>query len=103
MYNRMLKKGPEGKPQQYFGRPEKQLFNRLDAILMVTKSCKQDSCRNPWKKIFPKGQVSTLGAAMEKKYDKFFADQPKVSFKNCKSGFVVANEGPQHVRPFGGS
>ncbi|KAK3716550.1 hypothetical protein LTR37_006446 [Vermiconidia calcicola] len=103
MYNRMLKKGPEGKPQQYFGRPEKQLFNRLDAILMVTKSCKQDSCRNPWKKLFPKGQVATLGAAMEKKYDKFFADQPKVSFKNCKSGFVVANEGPQHVRPFGGS
>lgn len=35
---------------QYYGRPLPALIDRLDAILMVTKSCKRDSCRNPVRK-----------------------------------------------------
>ncbi len=27
---------------------------------MVAKSCKQDSCRNPWASLFPNGEVTSL-------------------------------------------
>ena len=83
MRNR-LANPPRGTAAKYYGRPETQLFNRLDALLMVAKSCKQDSCRNPWATLFPAGQVSSLSGAMKAKYDSFFAGQPKVSFSSCK-------------------
>ena len=64
---------------RYYDRPLDQLINRLDAVLMVTKSCKQDACRNPWGVIFPEGDVTGLKQAMSSNYDTFFANQPKVS------------------------
>lgn len=74
----------QGTAKTYYGRPEAQLYNRLDALLMVSKSCKQDQCRNPWAVLFPGGQVTSLSGAMLKKYDKFFANQPKVSYNSCE-------------------
>ena len=101
MHNR-LAANFTGDSVQYYNRPESELVTRLDALLMVTKSCKQDSCRVPWGSIFPKGQVTTLQEAMNSQYDNFFANQPRVSFASCPSGHVVADEGPQSVQAYMG-
>ena len=76
---------PKGTAARYYSRSEAMLFNRLDALLMVAKSCTQASCRNPWAPLFPNGQVTNLAGAMKAQYDSFFAKQPKVSFSSCKS------------------
>jgi hypothetical protein len=86
--------------KEYYGRPENELINRLDAMLMVTKSCKQDSCRDPWATLFPSGQVSNIQDAMNATYDTFFENQPKISFSSCIQGHVVDEEGPQNVIAF---
>lgn len=75
---------PRGMATTYYGRLEAELFTRLDALLMVTKSCKENSCRDPWTTLFPNGEVKDLADAMRAQYDTFFADQPKVSFSSCK-------------------
>jgi N-acetylglucosamine-6-sulfatase len=79
----------------YFGRPVEQLFSRLDALLLVLKRCKRESCRNAYSVLFPEGQASNLTQAMSSKYDAFFAGQPKVSFAECIPGHIIALEGPQ--------
>ena len=84
MQNR-LGSDPPSTNDTYYGRPQAELINRLDAVLLVGKSCKQESCRNPWITLFPSGEVSDLAGAMKAKYDSFFEDQPKVSFSSCKS------------------
>lgn len=99
MSNR-LAKPPKGQAREYYGRPEKQLFNRLDALLMVLKTCKQDSCRNAWWELFPGHNVNSLEDAMDKKYDKFFAKQPKVKFAHCIGGDIREKSGPQKVISF---
>ena len=83
MQNR-LANPPEGQKQMYHGREEEMLYHRLDALLMVGKSCKEESCRDPWSVLFPRGQVSSLEDAMDPKYDDFFAKQPKVSYGSCE-------------------
>lgn len=83
MQNR-LATPPRGTAAKYYGRREKQLFARLDALLMVAKSCQTDSCRNPWSVLFPGGQVTNLASAMAATYDSFFANQRKVAFTSCK-------------------
>lgn len=100
--NNRLAADPKGEALQYFGRSEDELISRLDALLMVTKSCKQDSCRVPWGTLFPAGQVTDLETAMNSQYDTFFANQPKVTFSECRSGYIVSAEGPQNVTAFKG-
>jgi N-acetylglucosamine-6-sulfatase len=99
MHNR-LAENPTGVARQYYGRPEQEMFNRLDALLMVTKSCKTDSCRDPWATLFPGGHVTNIEQAMNSTYDTFFENQPKISFSSCIAGHVVADEGPQDVIAF---
>ena len=76
---------PKGSSSQYYRRPESQLISRLDALLMVTKSCAGDSCRKPWASMFADGHVTDLSDAMAADYDSFFANQPQVSFASCKN------------------
>jgi len=70
------------------------LFNRLNALLLVTKTCYQDSCRAPWKTIHPDGAVSTLAEALNSKYDALYATFPQVSFGSCLEFQQIANEQP---------
>ena len=81
------------------------LINRLNGLLMVTKSCSQDHCRNPWTvlqsscesdKSCPKsGSIfSDLTAAMSTSYDSFFANLPHVQFKECLKFQDADNEEP---------
>ena len=100
MNNRLAKNFKGGK-KQFFGRPEKQLYNRLNAVLLVTKACKRDACRDPWGALFPKNRVNGLAEAMKEEYDSFFDKQPKIKFKTCRKGFLAGNEGPMHANKYG--
>ncbi|TKX18997.1 sulfatase-like protein 5 [Elsinoe australis] len=68
---------------------------RLDTLLMVLKTCKTDTCRDPWGRIHPDGKVRSLKDAMNKKYDDFYVkEQPKIRFDSCAAGYIRAVEGP---------
>ncbi|GAB1213020.1 hypothetical protein ATERTT37_002169 [Aspergillus terreus] len=79
-----------------------QILPRLDALMMVLKSCNEDSCRHPWHQLHPGGQVNSLADALDSSYDKFYANQPKVSFSECSVGYHIWAEGPQKYNVFGG-
>lgn len=77
------------------------LLPRLDALLMVTKSCKAQTCIDPWSVIHPAGDVKTLAGALDGRFDAFYADiGNQVAFEKCEFGYVVESEGPQRVETF---
>ncbi|KAJ4357147.1 uncharacterized protein N0V89_001722 [Didymosphaeria variabile] len=75
--------------------PISKLQARLDALLLVLKTCKASSCTDPWSVIHPEGDVVNLEDALASKYDGFYAKQPKVSFSKCELGQILSSEGPQ--------
>ncbi|KAH7411555.1 arylsulfatase [Phaeosphaeria sp. MPI-PUGE-AT-0046c] len=75
------------------------LLTRLNAILMVTKSCTDNSCRDPWSALQPPNcpsstPVTSLTAAMDYEYDAFYANIPKIQFGKCMQYQDEANEQP---------
>ncbi|GAA5836637.1 hypothetical protein JCM9279_000451 [Rhodotorula babjevae] len=66
------------------------LHTRLDALLLVLKSCSGDSCRDPWRSLFPAAGVRSLAAALDKRFDEYFADLPR----ECRLGFHRKLEAP---------
>jgi N-acetylglucosamine-6-sulfatase len=77
-------------------KPEAQptLASRLNALLLVTKACVQDSCRNPWIALHPDGTVGNLKDGLDPKYDTYYASLPQVSFKECLNFQLPSNEEP---------
>lgn len=71
------------------------VVGRLEALLLVLKSCKAHSCRKPWETLHPGGHVATLRDALNARFDTFYMEQPKVSFSSCPMGHIVSEEGPQ--------
>ncbi|KAF9411412.1 hypothetical protein BGZ76_005350 [Entomortierella beljakovae] len=76
-------------------------LDRLDALLNVLRTCKGPTCRDPWSVIHHKtksdhhsngDKVRSLKDALNKKYDRFYADQPKFSFKGCIPYYLTDNE-----------
>lgn len=65
--------------------------------MMVLKSCKQDSCRDPWKALHPDGSVRHLQDALSPQFDAFYDEQPRVQFTGCELGYLLDVEGPQDV------
>ncbi|KAJ0367190.1 hypothetical protein COL154_003261 [Colletotrichum chrysophilum] len=82
---------------QLLDRPLSSVKDRLDALLLVLKSCKAESCRLPWSQIHPDGTVNNLRDALDAKYDDFYAGQPKISFSDCKDFYDIGSEGPQEL------
>ena len=80
---------------QILGRNLNQAINRLDALLMVLKSCQGKTCIQPWDVLQPVDNVSTLRDALVEEYDDFYAAQPQVSFDWCGEGYIIDAEGPQ--------
>jgi hypothetical protein len=79
-------------------KPLLSIVSRLDAIMMVMKSCKGKTCTEPWKVLHPDGDVKSLKDAMDSKYDSFYlqaAEKNSVSFGMCMGGYIVTAEGPQ--------
>ncbi|KAK3112976.1 hypothetical protein LTR53_010186 [Teratosphaeriaceae sp. CCFEE 6253] len=79
------------------GRSFEQVLGRLDALLMVLKSCKSASCHKPWTVLHPGGNIATLQDALHDSFDAFYAKQPKVGFSSCQLGYLIGEEGPQHA------
>lgn len=82
---------------QLAGYDIQQLLPRIDALLLVLKSCKGDACSNPWKQLHSDGTVRNLRDAMNQTYDDNYHNLPKVEFRVCfKNGTVdLWAEGPQ--------
>lgn len=73
------------------------VVNRLDALMMVLKSCKGGTCVEPWKVLHPQGDVASLSDALRVRFDAFYEEQVKVAFDRCELGYLVDAEGPQAV------
>lgn len=82
------------------GRPFHSIVDRLDALMMVLKSCKGDSCRRPWSVLQPGNKIKTLKDALAHHYDAFYDEQPKVKFQECALGYIRDVEGPQDANVF---
>jgi N-acetylglucosamine-6-sulfatase len=70
---------------------------------MVLKSCKQDSCRNPWATLHPANDVQSLADSLVPDYNGFYADQPRVSFSSCEQGYMAQSEGAMSVNTYSSS
>lgn len=84
------------------GRNLERVVERLDALMMVLKSCKGKECVDPWKSIHPRGDVRSLADAVSQHFDAFYAKQPKVSFSKCELGYIREAEGPQEFLVYRG-
>ncbi|KAI9277066.1 alkaline-phosphatase-like protein [Phascolomyces articulosus] len=66
---------------------------RLDVLLSVLKECSGPTCRDPWRILHPNDDyVKTLYTALDAKYDAFYQNYPKVSFKLCLPFYSELNE-----------
>lgn len=89
---------PSVKPPTILGLPVSKVVARLDALLLVLKSCKGTSCIRPWEVLHPSNDVSDLKDALRSTYDVFYEQQQsKVSFSRCEAGYIIDAEGPQDV------
>ena len=76
--------------------PINRLESRLDALLLVLKSCKDVTCIKPWLALHPSGNVDSLPDAMNSTYDQFYEQQQnRISFTSCEPGYIISAEGPQ--------
>ncbi|KAK2764581.1 hypothetical protein FQN54_009276 [Arachnomyces sp. PD_36] len=74
-----------------------EIVPRLDALLMVLKTCKAQDCIDPWAVLHPKGDVKSLEDALNPRYDDFYRESYEtnaVSFSKCEPGQVLSSEGP---------
>ena len=83
------------------GLPLSNVISRLDALLLVLKSCKGSSCTKPWHVLHPKGDVVNLKDALSSTFDTFYEkEQSRVGFTRCEPGQIIDAEGPQHALVF---
>lgn len=80
---------------QILGRSLSQAINRLDALLLVLKSCQGATCIDPWDVLQPADSVRSLQDALDEQYDGLYDNQPQVSFDWCDAGYIIEAEGPQ--------
>ena len=78
------------------GHTVERIASRLDALLLVLKSCKGSSCVRPWHVLHPNGDVANLKNALDAKFDEYYENaQVKVKFSRCEQGQLLDAEGPQ--------
>lgn len=84
------------------GRPLEPVLDRLDALIMMLKDCKGESCQNPWGNIHRSyGKVANLADALDPEYDTLYAALPKLKFLRCEMGYFPESEGGQFTFPLG--
>ncbi|CAK7200863.1 hypothetical protein SEUCBS139899_003562 [Sporothrix eucalyptigena] len=84
------------------GRSLDQVVSRLNALLVVLKTCARETCREPWRALHPQGDVATLEDSLAPHFDAFYAGQPNIYFTKCEIGYIAESEGPMYVNRFGG-
>ncbi|KAK6815287.1 hypothetical protein RU639_008709 [Aspergillus parasiticus] len=82
---------------QIMGHSLSRAIPRLDALLLVLKSCKGTACVEPWSVLHPDGSVHNLRDALDEEYDSFYQAQSKVSFDRCEYAYIIDAEGPQEA------
>lgn len=76
------------------------LVSRLDALLVVLKTCKARECTHPWEVLHPEGDVDRLKNALHPSFDAFYAAQQKLYWTQCEQAYVAESEGPDSVDAF---
>lgn len=73
------------------------LIPRIDALLLVLKSCKATDCAKPWKALHPNADVKNLRDAMNGTFDDKYDSIPRVQFCKCFTNGTIdlAAEGPR--------
>ncbi|KAF3765633.1 hypothetical protein M406DRAFT_88476 [Cryphonectria parasitica EP155] len=95
LYNKSHKyMSPNGK-NRLLGTDIGLVIDRLDSLMMVLKSCKGNTCIEPWRVLHPQGDVESLSDALQVRFDAFYKEQAKVSFDRCELGYIIDAEGPQ--------
>lgn len=90
-----LKKDPY-EMNNLYNQANVQLVNRLDALLIVLKSCRAETCRDPWRVLHPTDRsVKTLQDALDEKYDLHYTQFKTVQYEECIGYYDAANELPQ--------
>ncbi|KAJ3548732.1 hypothetical protein NM208_g866 [Fusarium decemcellulare] len=76
----------------------RRLIDRLNAVLLVTKSCNQESCRDPWQILRDDSGADfmNLEQAMDSRFDTFFAALPSVGYRQCMDYQDTSNEYPYY-------
>ncbi|GLI59401.1 hypothetical protein VaNZ11_001283 [Volvox africanus] len=69
----------------------KRLVNRLDALLQVMGYCTGDTCRRPWLKIHPGGEVDSFEQAMSPVYDGKYEAYTKFAWRSCQQYYDPVN------------
>jgi len=82
------------------GLPLDKVVQRLDSLLFVLKSCRAESCIDPWRQLHPAGNVASLKEALSPRFDAFYEERgrktgEKIEFDRCEKGYIVDAEGPQ--------
>lgn len=70
-----------------------QLIYRLDALLLVLKTCKGRTCVQPWNTHHHDGNVATFAEALNPRFDKYYINHAKVGFSSCELGYIKEAEG----------
>ncbi|KAK7041413.1 hypothetical protein VNI00_009279 [Paramarasmius palmivorus] len=63
------------------------IISRLDALLIVLKTCIGDICSKPWSAIFSSGEAASLEDALNEEYDAYFNALPKFGYLECQYGY----------------
>lgn len=74
------------------------LINRLDALMLVLKTCAGATCADPYSRLLPpRLQHAHPGfpQLLNSDLDNYFSRLPKVSFKACGLGYHRAQEQPE--------
>lgn len=74
--------------------PLTSLITRLDSLILALKTCKGKPCVEPWNTLLPDTGITTLEGAMDKQYDQYFSELPRVEWNVCDAGYIAEVEGP---------
>jgi N-acetylglucosamine-6-sulfatase len=98
------------------------LMTRLDALLVVLKTCRSRQCTHPWEVLHPPppssggsrlensvgegdgevhyfGDIQTLGEALDPKFDAYYASKGRVRWERCEEAYVRESEGVEYKGP----
>ncbi|KAH8660574.1 alkaline-phosphatase-like protein [Xylariales sp. PMI_506] len=91
----------KGQPSyQIAGRPLVTILTRLNALIMVLKTCKGRTCTHPWETLHPDGHVDSLKHALNPRFDRFYSEQPTMWFSECPMAYIAENENQQPVNRY---
>ena len=75
------------------------LLHRLDALVLVLKTCVGETCHQPYKALFPDiastgEEIYSLSQALDPRFDGYFEGLPKVKYSKCVLGYQARLEKP---------